>query len=81
MGNFKIDSKLWKGREIMLTRTNRMYACPTYFIEYPPLTFTSVLNIELDDPNFPIDTALRDKAYASKKSTFIRLQIGNKTFR
>ena len=65
----------------MLTRTNRMYACPTYFIEYPPLTFTSVLNIELDDPNFPIDTALRDKAYASKKSTFIRLQIGNKTFR
>ena len=70
-----------EGCEIMLTRTNRMFVCPNYFVDYPTLTFTSVLNIDVDDTNFPIDSALTDKTFVSKKSTFIRMQIGNKTFR
>ena len=48
-----------------------MFACPNFYIDYPPLVFTSILNIDMENNNFPIDTALSEKAHASKKSTFI----------
>ena len=71
----------FQGSEVIITRQNKMFALPNFYIDYPPLVFTSILNIDMENNNFPIDTALSEKAHASKKSTFIRLHIGTTTFR
>ena len=70
-----------EGSEVIITRQNQIFACPDFFIDYPPLVFTSILNIDLESNNFPSEAALSEKAHASKKSTFICLQIGTTTFR